>query len=132
MQLDRLLSPVRLGPAELRNRIVSTSHQTNLVSDHSPTDDFVAYHEARARGGAGLIVLEATAVHETGLLHQHTLAGCRDEIVDGYRRVAAGVQQHGCRLFTQLFHGGREQIASAPRPQALAPSPIPSQRFKTE
>jgi 2,4-dienoyl-CoA reductase-like NADH-dependent reductase (Old Yellow Enzyme family)/thioredoxin reductase len=131
-RFERLLSPLALGPVELRNRIVSTSHQTNLVSAHAPTDDFVAYHEARARGGVGLIVLEATAVHESGLLHAHTLAGYRDEIVDGYRRLAGRVQRHGSRLFVQLFHGGREQIASPPRPQAVAPSAIPSQRFKTE
>ena len=62
--LDRLLSPLALGPVELPNRIVSTAHQTTLVHDHLPTDDFVAYNEARAAGGTGLIVLEATAVHE--------------------------------------------------------------------
>src|SRR5687768_16317379 len=128
----RLLSPLALGPVELRNRIVSTSHQTNLVHDHLPTVEFVAYHEARARGGAGSIVLEATAVHESGLLHAHTIAGYQEEVVDSYRRVAEAVHGHGGRVFTQLFHGGREQIATAPRPQALAPSAIPSQRFKTE
>jgi 2,4-dienoyl-CoA reductase-like NADH-dependent reductase (Old Yellow Enzyme family)/thioredoxin reductase len=131
-QFEHLLSPLALGPVELRNRIVSTSHQTNLVSAHAPTDDFVAYHETRARGGVGLIVLEATAMHESGLLHAHTLAGYRDEIVDGYRRVAERVHRHGSKLFVQLFHGGREQIASPPRPQAVAPSAVPSQRFKTE
>lgn len=132
MPAPDLLTPLALGPAKLPNRIVSTSHQTNLVRDHLPTDEFVAYHEARARGGVGLIVLEATAVHESGLLHAYTLAGYRDEIVAGYERVAAAVQPHGARLFVQLFHGGREQIASAPKPQALAPSAIPSQRFHTE
>jgi 2,4-dienoyl-CoA reductase-like NADH-dependent reductase (Old Yellow Enzyme family)/thioredoxin reductase len=129
---ERLFTPLRIGAVELANRIVSTAHQTTLVHDHLPTDDFVAYHEARARGGAGLIVLEATAVHESGRLTPHTLAGYRDEIVDGYRRVGAAVQQHGTRLFVQLFHGGRELIASAPRPPALAPSAIPSARFKVE
>ena len=39
---------------------------------------------------------------------------------------------HGTRLFVQLFHGGREQIAAAPRPPALAPSAIPSLRFHVE
>ena len=76
--LDRLLSPLALGPVELPNRIVSTAHQTTLVHDHLPTDDFVAYHEARAAGGTGLIVLEATAVHESGRLTAHTLAGYQD------------------------------------------------------
>ncbi len=60
-----LLTPVDLGPAHLRNRVVSTSHQTGLVHDHLPTDDLVAYHAARARGGVGAIFLEATAVDPT-------------------------------------------------------------------
>jgi len=132
MALDHLFSPLVLGPAELPNRIVSTAHQTTLVHDHLPTDDFVAYHEARARGGAGLIVLEATAVHPSGLLTSHTLGGYLPEIVGAYRRVAGAVRVHGTRLFVQLLHGGREQIATPPRPPALAPSPVPSPRFRAE
>ena len=53
--LDTLFSPLAIGPVTIHNRIVSTSHQTSLVHDHLPTDDLIAYHEARARGGAGLI-----------------------------------------------------------------------------
>ena len=129
---SRLASTLSIGPVELPNRIVSTAHQTTHVHDHLPTDDFVAYHEARARGGVGLIVLEASAIHVSGLLTSHTLGGYLPDIVDGYRRVAAAVQPHGTRLFVQLFHGGREQIASAPRAPALAPSAMPSPRFRTE
>ena len=70
-----LLSPVRCGPLELSGRIVSTSHQTGLVEGHLPTDDLVAYHEARAAGGVAALFLEATAVHPTGLLTSHTLGG---------------------------------------------------------
>jgi 2,4-dienoyl-CoA reductase-like NADH-dependent reductase (Old Yellow Enzyme family)/thioredoxin reductase len=127
-----LLSPLQIGPVELANRIVSTAHQTTLVHEHLPTEDFVAYHEARARGEVGLIVLEATAVHESGLLTGHTLAGYLPAIVSGYRTVARAVKPHGTRLFVQLFHGGREQIASPPRAPALAPSAVPSSRFKVE
>jgi 2,4-dienoyl-CoA reductase-like NADH-dependent reductase (Old Yellow Enzyme family)/thioredoxin reductase len=127
-----LLSPLAIGPVTLPNRVVSTAHQTTLVHDHLPTDDFVAYHEARARGGAGAIFLEATAVHPTGLLTAHTLGGYLPAIVDGYRRVAGAVRPHGTRLLVQLFHGGREQIASAPRAPAVAPSAVPSPRFHSE
>jgi 2,4-dienoyl-CoA reductase-like NADH-dependent reductase (Old Yellow Enzyme family)/thioredoxin reductase len=130
--LERLFSPLRIGQVELPNRIVSTAHQTTLVHESLPTDDFVAYHEARARGGTGLIVLEATAVHPSGLLTPHTLAGYREEIVPELARVAEAVHAHGTRLFVQLFHGGREQISAPPRPPALAPSAIPSLRFHVE
>ena len=129
---EHLFRPLALGATELPNRIVSTAHQTGFVERHLPTDDFVAYHEARARGGVGLIVLEATAVHETGLLTPHTLAGYVDAVVGGYRRVAEAVGPHGTRLFVQLFHGGREVIATAPKPPAVAPSAIPSVRFRSE
>ena len=127
-----LLSPLQVGPVTLRNRIVSSSHQTTLVHDHLPTDDFIAYQHARAAGETGLIIMEAVAVAPSGLLTAHTLGGYLDSIVDGYRRVATAVQQEGCRLFVQLFHGGREQIASAPRPPAVSSSSLPSARYHTE
>jgi 2,4-dienoyl-CoA reductase-like NADH-dependent reductase (Old Yellow Enzyme family) len=131
-RFEALLSPVSLGPAPIRNRVVSSSHQTGLVHDHLPTDDLLAYHEARARGGVGAIFIEATAVHPTGLLTAHTLGGYLPEIVPAYGRLADVVHDGGARLFVQLFHGGRELIASSPKPPAVAPSAVPSLRFKSE
>jgi 2,4-dienoyl-CoA reductase-like NADH-dependent reductase (Old Yellow Enzyme family) len=125
-------TPLDLGPVRLRNRIVSTSHQTGLVHEHLPTADLVAYHAARARGGVGAIFLEATAIDPSGLLTSHTLGGFLPAIVPGYRRLAAAAHEHDSRLFVQLFHGGREQISAAPRAPAVAPSAVPSPRFASE
>jgi 2,4-dienoyl-CoA reductase-like NADH-dependent reductase (Old Yellow Enzyme family) len=127
-----LLSPGSIGPVGVRNRVVSSSHQTSLVHDHLPTDDLVAYHRARAHGGVGAIFIEATAVHPTGLLTAHTMGGYLPAIVPGYRRLSDAVHDEGARLFVQLFHGGRELIASSPKPSAVAPSAVPSLRFKCE
>lgn len=127
-----LRSPASLGPIEVRNRVVSTSHQTGLVHDHIPTDDLIAYHEARARGGVGAIFIEATAMHPSGLLTAHTIGGFLPEIVPVYQRLSEAVSGHGARLLVQLLHGGRELIASAPKPPAVAPSAVPSLRFKSE
>lgn len=130
--MRHLLTPLTLGPVEIQNRIVSTAHQTTLISDHLPTDDFVAYHEARAAGGAGMIVLEAAAVHPSGLLTGHTLGLFDDAAAPALKRVADAVHAHGTRLFVQLFHGGREQIMSPPRRPAVAPSAVPTPRFHVE
>jgi 2,4-dienoyl-CoA reductase-like NADH-dependent reductase (Old Yellow Enzyme family) len=132
MPYPLLFQPLRIGPIEIPNRIVSTAHQTTLVEDGLPTDDFVAYHAARAAGGTGLICLEATAVHPSGLLTGHTIAGYDPRVVERLARVAEAVHAGGTRLFAQLFHGGREQIDSPPRAPAVAPSAVPSQRFKVE
>ena len=132
MAYPALLSEVRLGPAVLRNRVVSTAHQTGLVHDHLPTDDLVAYHEARARGGVGAVFIEATATHETGLLTAHTIGGYLPGIVSAYERLGAAVRGNGARLFVQLLHGGREQIADPPLPPAIGPSAVPTPRFHAE
>jgi 2,4-dienoyl-CoA reductase-like NADH-dependent reductase (Old Yellow Enzyme family)/thioredoxin reductase len=132
MAFDELFQPLQIGTAEIRCRIVSTSHQTTMVRDHLPTDEFVAYQQARARGGVGLIIMEAVAVSPSGLLTAHTLGGYLEDMVGGYRRVSEAVHSHGAQLFVQLFHGGREVISSAPRPVVVAASAIPSHRYHTE
>src|SRR3954467_11032332 len=124
MAYEALLSQIPLRPAVPRTRVVSTAHQTSLVHDHLPTDDLVAYHEARARGGVGAVFLTATAVHETGPLTAHTIGGYLPAHPDTGdlrptrsvargRGDAAGVK--GTRLLVQLFHGGQNQISSLPR-----------------
>ncbi len=131
-ELQSLFSPLALGKIELQNRVVSTAHQTTLVHDHLPTDDYVAYHEARARGGVGMIIMEAAAVVPSGLLTSHTVGAYLDDVSASYQRVADAVHAHDTKLFVQLFHGGREVIASAPKPVVIAPSAVPSRRYHVE
>jgi hypothetical protein len=70
------------------------------------------------------IFREATAVHPTGLLTPHAIAGFRPDVIPAYRWLASALHAHGTRTLGQLFHGGREQIAAAPRAPAVAPSAV--------
>ena len=125
-----LFDGIDIGPVSLENRIMSSGHQTTLVSDHLPTDEFEEYHLSRARGGAGLIVLEAHAVDESGLLTSHTIDASGDEIVDAYEPFADAIHEEGTALFAQLFHGGRERYADGYAPPAPAPSDVPTDRLQ--
>ena len=60
-----LLSPLTLGPRTARNRVWMLAHATLLVKDNLFTDAHVAYYVARARGGVGVITMEAMATHPT-------------------------------------------------------------------
>lgn len=125
-----LFSEISLGPCIIRNRIVSTGHHTYLA-DNAPGDDLIAYHEARARGGAGLIVSEIVAVHETAGFSRDLLkAGSRD-VIPAYARLVDACHRHGTRIFAQLFHPGREILSAAGGmlPVAWAPSAVPNERF---
>ncbi len=119
-----LFSKLVVGPREFRNRIFSTGHMTCLINDHSlPDERFVAYHEARARGGAGLIITEAAKVHATG--GWRNLDASTDACIPGYRRTADAVHQHGCAIFGQLGHSGAYGIST--RDGTLGVSYAPSQ-----
>ena len=130
MPYDPLFEPIDVGGTTLRNRIMSSGHQTTLVEDHLPTDAFEGYHRARARGGAGLLVLEAHAVDESGLLTSHTIDASSDRLVERYEPFAESIHDDGAALFAQLFHGGRERYVGDYAPPAPAPSPVPTDRLQ--
>jgi 2,4-dienoyl-CoA reductase-like NADH-dependent reductase (Old Yellow Enzyme family) len=54
--------PLEINGCVVRNRIVRTSHTTGCA-DGGVTEEFIAFQEARARGGVGLSIMEYCAVH---------------------------------------------------------------------
>ena len=129
----RLFSPIRLRNTVIRNRILSTGHQTYLAKGGLPGEDFVAYHEARAKGGAGLIVVEAARFHATGFSDSPELIVASDDCIPGLKNLADSVHRHGAKIFGQLSHSGRvtKRLSGGLRGVAYAPSVVPDQRFHT-
>ena len=132
-QFANLLSPLRLNGVELRNRIVSTGHGTRLADNHIVSDRLQAYHETRARGGAGLIITEAAMVSEDSVVSASHLVVADDSIIPSLSQLARRVQAHGTRLFGQLFHLGHEKFQEVDGRRAVAPGPSsdPSERYHT-
>jgi 2,4-dienoyl-CoA reductase-like NADH-dependent reductase (Old Yellow Enzyme family) len=129
-----LFSPLRLRDVALRNRIVFQPHFTALGNrDGMGSDDLIAYHEARARGGAGLIVIESQAVHPTGKMSRRFISAWDPAIVPFYHRLTAKVHERGAKIFGQLTHGGHTSLERPPH-LLWAPSqmPEPSSRFSTK
>jgi len=131
--LDHLFAPLTIRDHTIRNRIFSTGHMTVMLSDGVPTERMVAYHAARAAGGAGLIILEAARAHPSGDSGRPAIRAYDDACIPGYARLAKAVQEHGCKLFGQLTHPGREMglAADGTHAVAYAPSAIPNERFHT-
>lgn len=127
----QLFSPLKVGAVEIPNRIMSTGHDTVMAHDGHVTDRMIAYHEARARGGAGLIVAQVAGVHETARYTSHILMLTDDSAIPGYAKLAERVHAHGTKIFGQLFHPGREimETQDGTAAVAYAPSAIPNSRF---
>lgn len=110
-----LLSPFAIGRVALRNRVVFQPHFTALGHlDGMPSDDHVAYHEERARGGVGLIILESMAVHPTGKMSRRFINAWDPAVVPGLAKIANAVHRHGTKLFGQLTHGGHTSLEKPP------------------
>ncbi|MFQ5566649.1 MAG: oxidoreductase, partial [Paracoccaceae bacterium] len=107
MALAHLFSPLTIRGLTFRNRIFCTGHQTNMVEGGAPSARMAAYHEARAAGGAALIIMESARMHDTALSDGQILDINADGAAAGYARVAEAVKRHGAALFGQLSHPGR-------------------------
>ncbi len=131
MHFPHLFAPLTLRGVTLRNRIMSTGHDTTLPTDGTVNAALIAYHRARAKGGAGLIVTQVAGVHETARYTSHLLMATTDDCTPGYRALAEAVHAEGCAIFSQLFHPGREIMESADGLLAVAyaPSVSPNERF---
>ena len=128
-----LFSPFALKGLEIRNRIFSTGHDTYLPEQGLPTESYIAYQRARAKGGAGLVIVQVVGVHETARYTADLMMGTSDDCIPHFRKLVEAVHAHGTRIFIQLFHPGREVLG---RPEgvaqaAYAPSVSPSERFRT-
>jgi len=103
MALSRIFEPLEVGPVVLPNRVVRTAHG-GLEMSQRMTDDYIAYHARRGKGGCGLTILGAASVHPSSMLFPFSLF--HDAIVDDYRRLMAACEPTGMKVFAQLWHGG--------------------------
>ena len=126
-----LFRPLTIGPVTIRNRIVSSGHDTVMAVDGKVSDRLIAYQAARARGGVGLIVAQVAGVHVSAKYTSQVLMADDDSCIPGLARLADAVHAHGAVLFQQLFHDGREMMESGDgsMPVALSASAVPNERF---
>lgn len=130
-QFPHLFEPLTLRQMTIRNRIVSTGHETNLNENGQIADAMIAYHAARARGGAGLIMTEVALVHPSAVFVSHPIRVDTDECIPGYRRLADTLHNLEAGIIAQLFHPGREIVSSEDGTASVSysASSSPNERF---
>jgi 2,4-dienoyl-CoA reductase-like NADH-dependent reductase (Old Yellow Enzyme family) len=121
--MPRLLEPVALGGLRLRNRIAHAAVTTRFAEAGRVTPRLIAYHAARARGGAGLLVTEPmNLLPSQGAPHKvraHDPAN-----FTGLEAWATAVRAEGSQLVAQLQDPGRGRLLIGTEVEAIAPSAI--------
>ena len=106
--MDPLLQPYKLKHLELRNRIITTSHEPAYPVDGMPTSRYIAYHAERAKGGIAMTMTAGSAaVSKDSPPAFSNLLAYRDEIVPHIRNLTDAVHEHGAAIMIQLTHLGR-------------------------
>ncbi|MGB9858626.1 MAG: NADH:flavin oxidoreductase, partial [Moorellaceae bacterium] len=121
-----LSGPIKIGRLELKNRMVMPPMVTNYAyTDGSVTPRLIAYHTERAKGGVGLIIVEATYVHPSGKGFKNQLGIYSDRLLPGLRRLVDAVHAQGAKIAIQLYHGGRQTTSAVTGQPIVAPSALP-------
>jgi 2,4-dienoyl-CoA reductase-like NADH-dependent reductase (Old Yellow Enzyme family) len=130
--MNILLTPARIGPIEILNRIVMPP-MTTRGSDEAGhvTDQTVAYYMARVRGGVGLITVEMASPEKAGRHRRRELGIYQDEFIPGLRRLVGEIHRGGAKASIQLGHGGGHTRIDICGEQPVAPSAIPHPVYET-
>ncbi|MGI6182162.1 MAG: NADH:flavin oxidoreductase/NADH oxidase, partial [Agathobaculum sp.] len=119
-----LFTPFSVKNMQVRNRIVMPPMCMYCAGEDGIASPFhFSHYTARAVGGAGLIVMEATGVLPRGRISDHCLGLWNDEQAKALAPIVAACQEQGAKMAIQLNHAGRKCEAKA-EPFIHAPSAV--------
>ena len=104
----RLFSPIRIGHAEAKNRIVSTPHGAAFGEKGNITERYIRYHEEKARGGCGVVMMfGSSSIHPTSINDWGEVNNWDDSVIPQFRAMSEAIHRHGALCLSQISHRGR-------------------------
>ena len=127
MKFKHMFTPVFIGPVEVKNRFVVPPMGNNFAnSDGTLSQRSLNYYEARAKGGFGLITVEATVIEKTAKGGPKKPCLYEDSVIESFKSVADAVHKAGGKISVQLQHAGPEGNSKFTGHPIKAASPIAS------
>ena len=108
MGFEKLLSPIKIGGLELKNRMIMAPMVTNYCTREGfVTQQVKDYYEERAKGGVALIIVEASTIsYPFGLSTAKQVGVYDDRQIPGLKELVEVVHNDGCKVGFQLHHAG--------------------------
>ena len=105
----KILEPVKFRNIELKNRMVWLPAVTELATEEGfVTDALIERHVARAKGGFGLIDVEATGINDRK--SPKLLRIGDDKFIPGLKEMTDEVHKYGCKMTVQLIHYVKQSV----------------------
>jgi 2,4-dienoyl-CoA reductase-like NADH-dependent reductase (Old Yellow Enzyme family) len=116
-----VLAPAKLGPVQLRNRVIKAATYEGRNRKSLVTDELIEFHREIAAGGVGMTTVAYCAVSPEGRTERKQLYW-RDEALPGLRRLTDAVHAEGAAASTQIGHAGPVADAKSNRLPSIGPS----------
>jgi len=128
-----LFQPLRVGPLELRNRVICGAHFTMFTEPNPVWGEpgfygrrYGRYLADRARGGVAAVIAGETAVSpNTAYKMANNANGWDEDCIPHYEALTSQVHEHGAHAFVQLTHSGAMMLGNWSKQVALGPSMSP-------
>ena len=122
--MAKLFESLDIGKMKIKNRIVMPPMCVYSADEDGVAKDFhLVHYGARALGGVGFIIMEATGVSNAGRITNNCLGLWNEEQADAIKRIVDMGKSAGCKMGIQLQHAGRKcEVSSVD--EIFAPSAI--------
>jgi NADPH2 dehydrogenase len=124
-----LFSPIQIRELSIRNRIAMAPMCLYASDERGLSSDIhLVHYGARALGGVGLIIIEATSISPEGRITLNDLGIWDDSQIEPLRKVVKFCQQFGASVCIQLAHHGRKAFGEIPDEvpfNVIGPSAVP-------
>lgn len=129
MNISKLFTPYNIGKCEIPNRLVVSPMVVNMNADAGKaSEQFIKYHEEKAKGGWGLIITEDYRVSEHAGGYPY-IGGLYDEAqIPSHRKFTDTIHQYDSKVFCQIYHAGRQanrRVNGGAQPVSCSPIPCP-------
>lgn len=105
---EHVLAPGRIGPLDLRNRVLMPAMDMNMCDQGAITDAEIAHYRRRAAGGTAMVITGSGAVAFPRGAASHRQPGFSDDrFIPGLTRLADAVHEEGGLICFQLCHHGK-------------------------
>jgi len=123
--VKKILEPIQINHMKLKNRMIVSAMVTGYANaDGTASEKYIAYHEAKAKGGWGLIITEDYIISPTAGASAPLPALYDDCQIASHQQLTQRVHQAGGKIAAQLYHAGRETTSAVTGEQPVAPSAI--------
>ena len=127
MKFNAMFQPIEIGPMTVKNRFVVPPMGNNFANtDGTMSEQSAAYYKERAKGGFGLITIEATVVHKGAKGGPRKPCLYDDSTIESFRKVIDGCHEEGAKVSIQLQNAGPEGNAKNAGAPITAATSIPS------